>query len=262
MKGDKVNNEQNENNSFNHQMTQNNLTNQQIRENSHNISEINSYPQKLYNNEQINNQVGYTQLNQTSQNTSGNSSFLKNNKKNLFICFGIIIGLLLLLTLFIKRGASGNNGYTASKGDILKVNEITDKFNVKITSPLEKSVIADNILFEGDCLKLGISINNTYKDKLDLSIVNLSLIDENKKRLFLSNIFYDAPDNIGKMSVGSGETKNGYLYFTDSSYNDEKSINTLDLKTIKYLEVSVLNNASKDSNGTYHYSYEDYYLEL
>ncbi len=205
---------------------------------------------------------GKQQFNPSNNLNMNISSIFKKNKKMIFISLGVVVVLVILSTFLGQKSGKLDNGYTASRGEEIKINELTSKYNIKVVSPMEKYTVTNSDLYGGNYVKLGLSINNLYSDELPVSTINMSLTDSKKKEIYTSQtlVGYGTSDYFGSTSIGSGQTKSGYLYFGFS--NDDDAFNTIDLDEIKYLKISVICDANKNDNGTYTFKYSDYYLEL
>ena len=179
-------------------------------------------------------------------------SLIKNNKTYM-ICGGIVVFFILILSIFFISHRY-YNGYTAKKGETLKVREKSYKFNADITSDLKKYVIKNDMFYEGNCLKLGIIIKNLNKNNLKFTYNNFSLTNESKEILYTADSFYDPGDNMFREKIESNDFKSGYLYFTNISPN-------VKLDDIKYLKISILSKHKKTKDSLY-IDYEDYYIEL
>lgn len=275
-----MNNQSNQNNNLNNQF--NGISDSQFVPDNSNSSSTTQYQQNNQNlmmnqvvnyNSKINDNSFRSGVHNSPQNSSGkqsksnnafslnNNSFLKNKK--VIIILGIIVLLFLLITLFGRKNISTNNGYTASSGEVIKINEITDKYNIKVISPLEKFTVTDSDLFGGNYVKLGLSISNLDSEKLNVSTINMSLTDSSKKTKYIMEMLSQDSDYFMYDSIGSGKTKTGYINFAlyDDNYENNTS-NIIDLDEIKYLKISVICDGSKEKDGTNKYSYSYYYLEL
>ncbi len=227
-----------------------------------------------YNNMMNSNSFGNTNLSQPQNNqiqqfkfnnvsSSNNNSFFKKNKKIIIIVLGIIVFLGLLLPKFKKKNISMDNGYTASSGEVIKINEIIAKCNIKVISPLEKITANDSDLFGGNYVRLGLSISNLDSDDLDVLAISMSLTDSSKKTKYIMQTISQGSDYFAYDSIGSGKTKTGYINFEYYDDNNEKNSTTaIDLSEIKYLKISVICDAKEEEKGSYTYRYSDYYLEL
>lgn len=102
------------------------------------------------------------------------------------IIFNIVIGCIFAFNLNSKS----NNGYTALKGDILKVKEIDTEIKIKVTSKLEIFSDLKNVNFSEDFVKLNLEIENLGEKKLDLRKINFALVDKNKNVIATSNYAY------------------------------------------------------------------------
>ena len=78
------------------------------------------------------------------------------------IIFNIVIGCIFAFNLNSKS----NNGYTALKGDILKVKERDTEIKIKVTSKLEIFSDLKNVNFSEDFVKLNLEIENLGEKKI------------------------------------------------------------------------------------------------
>ena len=184
------------------------------------------------------------------------------NKKKRNIIIGIIIGVIGLIILFIlfSSGSSKNNGYTAKKGDILKVREKTVKFDLKITSSLDKYT-SESESVTGDYVRVGLHIDNKYDDELLLKVSSLYLLDENKSIIAKNEPFIGIDDNIISKGIPAKSSVDGYAYFTTDLNNEKIPLDQSVLTKTKFLQVSVLSDVSMN-NSMVSASKEDYYIEL
>ena len=87
----------------------------------------------------------------------------KNEEKKLIVSY-ISLGIILFLVLMFTSSLTVNN-YTAKVGQTLKTREFY-KYNIKALSNVEEYSINDSFLYEGDFVKLRVSVENLEK-KLD-----------------------------------------------------------------------------------------------
>lgn len=170
------------------------------------------------------------------------------------IIFNIVIGCIFAFNLNSKS----NNGYTALKGDILKVKEIDTEIKIKVTSKLEIFSDLKNVNFSEDFVKLNLEIENLGEKKLDLRKINFALVDKNKNVIATSNYAYQNDQQIHNKFLGGNKKIRGSLFF--DFVKDKASLNEeleKEVEKVNYLKVSVEVKDKKHESAM-----EDYYLSL
>ncbi len=170
------------------------------------------------------------------------------------IIFNIVIGCLFAFNLNSKS----NNGYTALKGDILKVKERDTEIKIKVTSKLEIFSDLKNVNFSEDFVKLNLEIENLGEKKLDLRKINFALVDKNKNVIATSNYVYQNDQQIHNKFLEENKKIRGSLFF--DFVKDKASLNEeleKEVEKVNYLKVSVEVKDKKHESAM-----EDYYLSL
>ena len=76
-----------------------------------------------------------------------------------------------------------------------------------------------------------------------------------------ASILYNGENNIASEKIKPGETKSGYIYFEGPSvYGESQSV--IDLGKVKYLKVTTLSDAKKNSDGSITGHNAEYFLEV
>ena len=194
-------------------------------------------------------------MNNSTSNIEKNS---KKQKKIKYIDIGIIFICIISLITIHKTNriiSYGHNGYTAKKGETLKVRENGEKFNIKVVSNIE--------VYNEKLLKLDVIIENKNNYNLQfLKLIVFSITDEKKSILIKSTSFTSFPNDINNIEIEPYKKVKTTIYFTEENIEDFNNyVKEKVLKKVKYLKIIV---PSIPTRKKYDVSelIEDYYIEI
>lgn len=190
--------------------------------------------------------------------------FLKQHKLWFIIGGAVAVLAIVLVIVLIPKGGSSGNGYVAQSGQDLKVKEQSASFDVSILGPLEKFSSK-----KGDYVRLKVSVKNNSAETESFAFSFFELVDSAKNTVYKeSPAVFAALDSLEDCigDVGSGETKEGYLYFysdkEEGEYESRYVTDYTKMNEAEYLKLHIMSNAVSTGGDNYNVYYEDYYLPI